>query len=117
MGKAQQVSGLALSSVMNCPIMLNETLRLNDQEARSGPVVFETGKKATEMESADEVMEAYFARLKYYTRAAAVSWNIAQQVLLEHRADPCNSLLNDETLDRGRRPPVGWRCCCQALHR
>jgi len=101
MGKAQQSTGLALASVMNCPIMLDEVLRFNHEEERCGPVVLETGKPATEMESADEIMQGYFNRLKYYTRVAATSWNIAQQVLLEHRADPCSSLLNDETLDRG----------------
>ena len=101
LGKAQQGSGLALAAVMNCPIMLNEVLRQSDQAAQCGSVVLAAGKKATEMESADEIMQAYFTRLKYYVRIAAVSWNIAQQVLLERRADPCSSFLNDETLERG----------------
>ena len=101
MGKAMQITGLPLAAVMNCPEVLAEVLRLNDQEARCGSVVLTAGKKATEMQSADEIMEAYFRRLKYYVRIAAVSWNIAQQVLMERRADPCNSLLNDEALERG----------------
>jgi len=101
MGKAMQSSGLAPGAVMNCPDVLSQVLHLNDQEARCGSVVLAAGKKATEMQSADEIMEAYFERLKYYVRTAAVSWNIAQQVLMEHRADPCNSLLMDETLQRG----------------
>jgi pyruvate-formate lyase len=53
------------------------------------------------MQSANELMEAYFERAKYYVRIAAVSWNIAQQVLMERRADPCSSLLHDEALERG----------------
>jgi pyruvate formate-lyase/glycerol dehydratase family glycyl radical enzyme len=101
MGKGMQSSGLAPGCVMNCPEVLSEVLRLNDQEARCGSVVLAAGKKATEMQSADELMEAYFERLKYYVRIGAVSWNIAQQVLMECRADPCNSLLMDETLQRG----------------
>jgi pyruvate-formate lyase len=101
MGKGMQSSGLAPGAVMNCSIMLNEVLRQSDQEVRCGSVVLAAGKKATEMQSADEIMEAYFERLKYYVRIGAVSWNIAQQVLMEHRADPCNSLLMDETLGRG----------------
>jgi len=101
MGKGMQSSGLAPGAVMNCPEVLNQVLRLNDQGARCGSVVLAAGKKATEMQSADEIMEAYFERLKYYVRTGAVSWNIAQQVLMEHRADPCNSLLMDETLERG----------------
>ena len=98
-GHAELRPGAA--AVMNCPEVLSEVLRLNDQEARCGSVVLAAGKKATEMQSADELMEAYFERLKYYVRIAAVSWNIAQQVLMEHRADPCNSFLMDETLERG----------------
>ncbi len=101
MGKGMQGSGLAPGCVMNCPEVLAEVLRLNDQEARSGPVVLLAGKKATEMESTQELMEAYFERLKYYVRIGSVSWNVAQQVLLDHKPDPCNSLLMDETLERG----------------
>ncbi len=101
MGKDMQGSGLATASIMNCPEVLGEVLRLNDQGARSGPLVLPAGKKATEMQSANELIEAYFERTKYYVRIAAVSWNIAQQVLMERRADPCSSLLNNETLDRG----------------
>ncbi|MHC4481695.1 MAG: pyruvate formate lyase family protein, partial [Planctomycetota bacterium] len=59
------------------------------------------GKKATEMQSADEILQAYLERVKYYVRITAVSWNIAQQVLMERKADPCNSFLMDETLERG----------------
>ncbi len=101
MGKAMQGSGLASASVMNCPEVLAEVLRINDQEARCGTVVFPAGKKAADMESANEVMDAYFERAKYYLKIAAVSWNIGQQVLMEHKPDPCNSFLMSETLERG----------------
>ncbi len=101
MGKAMQSTGLASAGCMNCVNVLDEVLRINDQEARCGSVVFAAGKKATEMQSADEILEAYFERVKYYVRITAVSWNIAQQVLMESKADPCNSFLMDETLERG----------------
>ncbi len=101
MGKGMQSSGLAPGAVMNCPEVLGEVLRFNDQGAKCGIVALEPGKKATQMQSANEIMEAYFERLEYYTRIARVSWNTAQQVLMERRADPCNSLLMSGTLDRG----------------
>jgi pyruvate formate-lyase/glycerol dehydratase family glycyl radical enzyme len=100
-GTGMLASGLAPGLEMNCPAVLNEVLHLNDQEARCGPVVSPAGKKATEMQSADEIMKAYFERLKYYVRIFRVSWNIAQQVLMERKPDPCYSLLLDETLQRG----------------
>ncbi len=100
-GQAIQGSGLASSAVMNCPEVLGEVLRLNDKGALCGSVVLDPGKKVTEMQSADELMAAYYERVKYYVRISAVSWNIAQQVLMAHKPDPCNSLLMNETLKRG----------------
>ena len=58
-------------------------------------------KNATEMQSADELLEAFLERVKYYSKIGQVSWNIAQQVLMDHKPDPANSLLNDVTLERG----------------
>ena len=64
MGKGMQSSGLAPGCVMNCPEVLGEVLRLNDQEARCGSVVLAAGKKATEMQSADEIfLGGIFQRL------------------------------------------------------
>ena len=100
-GKGMLLSGLAPGLEMNCPAVLGQVLHLNDQEARCGPVVLPAGKKVTEMQSANEIMEAYFERLKYNVRIFTVSWNIAQQVLMERKPDPCYSLLLDETLERG----------------
>jgi len=100
-GTGMVASGLAPGLEMNCPAVLDQVLHFNDQEARCGPVVLPAGKKATEMQSADEIMKAYFERLKYYVRIFTVSWNIAQQVLMERKPDPCYSLLLDETLQRG----------------
>ncbi len=101
MGQAVQGSGLAPGTSMNCIELFNEVLRLNDQKTQCGPVIFETGKKAAEMDSADELMEAYLKRMKYYAEIGNVSWNIAQQILMDRKPDPCNSLIMDETLERG----------------
>ena len=49
------------------------------------------------MQSAAEVMEAFLERVKYYVKISQVSWNIANQVLMDHKHDPCNSFLTDET--------------------
>ena len=101
MGKAQTVTGLVNVGVMNSAMVLEDILYRNDQETRSGHIVLPAGKKATEMQSAQELMEAYLERVKYLAKIGQVSWNIAQQVLMDHKPDPSNSLLNDETLERG----------------
>ena len=101
MGKAQTVTGLVNVGVMNSVMVLEDILYRNDQETRSGHIVLPAGKKATEMQSAQELMEAYLERVKYLAKIGQVSWNIAQQVLMDHKPDPSNSLLNDETLERG----------------
>ena len=98
MGKAQTVTGLVNVGVMNSAMVLEDILYRNDQETRSGHIVLPAGKKATEMQSAQELMEAYLERVKYLAKIGQVSWNIAQQVLMDHKPDPSNSLLNDETL-------------------
>jgi pyruvate-formate lyase len=100
-GKAQTVTGLVYVGILNSVLVLEDILYRNNQEARCGHVVFPAGKKATEMQSADEILEAFLERVKYYSKIGQVSWNIAQQVLMDHKPDPCNSLLNDETLGRG----------------
>jgi pyruvate formate-lyase/glycerol dehydratase family glycyl radical enzyme len=101
MGKAQTATGLVNVGVMNAVMVLEDILYRNDEEIRSGHIVFPAGKKATEMQSAEELLEAYLERVKYYAKIGQVSWNIAQQVLMDHKPDPSNSLLNDETLQRG----------------
>ncbi len=101
MGKAQTVTGLVNFGIMNSVMVLEDVLYRNDQEVRSGHIVLQAGKKVTEMQSAQELMEAYMERVKYYAKIGQVSWNIAQQVLMDHKPDPCNSILTDETLQRG----------------
>ena len=101
MGKAQTATGLVNFGVINAVMVLEDVLYRNDQEVRAGHIVLPAGNKAIEMQSAEELMEAYMERVKYYAKIGQVSWNIAQQVLMDHKPDPTNSLLNDETLQRG----------------
>jgi pyruvate-formate lyase len=100
-GKAQSSTGLVNFGILNAPMVLEDILYRNDQETRCGHVVFSAGKRSTEMESAQELLDAFLERVKYYAQIGQVSWNIAQQVLMDHKPDPCNSLLNDDTLGRG----------------
>jgi pyruvate-formate lyase len=101
MGGAQTVTGLVDLGIINAVMVLEDVLYRNDQEIRCGHIVLPAGKKVIEMQSADEMLEAYLERVKYYAKIGQVSWNIAQQVLMDHKPDPANSLLNDETLQRG----------------
>jgi len=101
MGKAQTATGLVNFGIINAVMVLEDVLYRNDQEVRAGHIVLPAGNKVIEMQSAEELMEAYMERVKYYAKIGQVSWNIAQQVLMDHKPDPSNSLLNDETLQRG----------------
>jgi pyruvate formate-lyase/glycerol dehydratase family glycyl radical enzyme len=101
MGKTVLSTGLVQVGAANLVKMLEEVLNSNDQEARCGPIVLPAGKKVTDMASADELMDAVFNRLHYYARIGAVAWNIAQQVLMDRKPDPANSLLTEDTLQRG----------------
>jgi len=101
MGKAVLSTGIDYVAIMAIPIVLDEVLHSNHQSKKAGHITLQAGRKATEMKSADELMEAFLNRIRYYTEIALVSWNLAQQVMMDHKPDPCNSLLMDETLQRG----------------
>jgi pyruvate formate-lyase/glycerol dehydratase family glycyl radical enzyme len=101
MGKAVLSTGVAQLGAANLVKILEEVLQGNDQEVRCGSIVLPAEKNVGDMESSDELMEAVFDRLLFYARIGAVSWNIGQQVVMERRPDPCNSLLLEETLQKG----------------
>jgi pyruvate-formate lyase len=101
MGSAQHTTGLMNVGVLNAPLVLEDVLYRNDQEIKSGHIVLPAGKKSIDMKSSDEFLEAYMERVKYYCKVGQVSWNIAQQVLMDYKPDPANSLLNDQTTERG----------------
>jgi pyruvate formate-lyase/glycerol dehydratase family glycyl radical enzyme len=58
-------------------------------------------KDAREMTSTDELLDAFLTRTLFYAKQMTYAWNIAQEVLMDTYPDPTNSLLYDETLDRG----------------
>ncbi len=101
MGKAGLSTGVDYVAVMNLPIVLEEVLHSNHQSTNTGHIVLPAGVKVTEMSSADELLEAFLNRIKYYVQIAQISWNIAHQVMMDNKPDPCNSLLMDETLQQG----------------
>jgi pyruvate formate-lyase/glycerol dehydratase family glycyl radical enzyme len=101
MGKTVLSTGLAQLGAANMVKILEDVLNSNDQEVRCGPIVLPAGKKVTDMGSAEELMDAVFNRLLFHARIGAVSYNIGQQVIMNHRPDPTNSLLTEDTLQRG----------------
>ncbi len=58
-------------------------------------------KDAREMQSADELLEAFLQRVSFYCQQMTFGWNIAQEMLMSTYPDPVNSLLLDEPLERG----------------
>lgn len=101
MGKMVVGTGLGELGGFNMLLAFQEVLFKNDQETRSGCIVLPAGKNPSEMESAEELLEALLNRVLFYARVGAVSWNIGQQIIMEYRPDPCNSLLMDGSLERG----------------
>jgi len=81
--------------------MLEEVLYQHSQNVDCGPVHLDATKDPVLMKSADELLDAMMDRVYFHTRVSVVSWNIAQQVLMDYKVDPCNSLLLDSCLDRG----------------
>ena len=101
MGKTVAGTGLGEIAMINMPKVLEEVLYQNTDEVRSGSLVLPGGRDVREMGSADELMDAVLNRVLFYTKVGAVSWNIAQQVLMDYKPDPCNSFLLEEPAERG----------------
>jgi benzylsuccinate synthase len=101
MGKTVAATGLIEIGGVNLVKTLEEVLNANEQEVESGAIVLASGKDVREMKSADELMDAVLKRVGFYTEVGVVSWNIAQQVLMDHKPDPCNSFLLLEPMERG----------------
>ena len=58
-------------------------------------------KDLREMQSADEVLDAFLQRALFYAKQMVLAWNVAQEVLMSTNPDPVNSLLLDGPLERG----------------
>jgi pyruvate-formate lyase len=101
MGKAIQSTGAPWIGTANMVTMLEEILYQNDQELSSGCLHLPAGRNVRDMQSADELMEALLKRMLFYTQLGTVSWNIAQQIIMDYKPDPCNSLLHEDTMERG----------------
>ena len=101
MGKAVQSTGVPWVGTANMPKMMEEVFQANDQELRSGCLVLPAGKNVQDMKSAEELMQAVLDRTLFYTKLGTVSWNIAQQIIMNHKPDPCNSFLLEEPMERG----------------
>ena len=101
MGKTVQATGAPWVGTVNLVKVLEEVLYQNDQEVRCGSIVLAKGKNIGEMKSADELMQAVLDRVLFYTKIGTLSWNIAQQIIMQHKPDPCNSFLLEEPAERG----------------
>ena len=58
-------------------------------------------KDPRDMQSADELLDAFLQRTLFYVTQMTLAWNLAQEVLMKTYPDPVNSLLLDEPLERG----------------
>lgn len=101
MGKTVQSTGAPWIGTANMLKVFEEVLYQNDQELKAGCLTLPPGKKATDMQSSDELLEALLNRMLFYTKLGTVSWNIAQQIIMDHKPDPCNSFLHEDTMERG----------------
>jgi pyruvate-formate lyase len=97
-GKAIGATGNGTTGALFATKLLDEVLGLfKVPDAPGRPEI----KDPSEMQSADEILDAYCERLLFNMKIGVHSWNLAQQVIMEYNPDPCNSLLIDETLERG----------------
>jgi pyruvate-formate lyase len=86
---------------LNIVGMLEEVLYDPDRTQDCGPFHLNASKNPRQMESADEMLDAMMERVEFYTRISTVSWNVAHQTLMDHKADPCTSFLTDDCLYSG----------------
>ena len=86
---------------MILPKILEEALReggpVGDPDRPDKPKT----KDPREMQSADELLDAFLQRVLFYTKQMTFAWNLAQEVLMNTYPDPVNSLLLSEPLERG----------------
>ena len=99
-GKYQITTGAAGVGGMILPKVLEETLYEGGPGNPKRPDKPIT-KDPREMKSCDEVLDAMMERVLFYCKELKISWDVAQEVLMNTYPDPCNSLLLDEPLERG----------------
>lgn len=97
-GRAIGASGILNAGGIIAIKLLEEVLGLFEPPTAPGMPQL---KEPREMTSADEVLDAFCERLLFHSKVGVNTWNLAQQILMEYRPDPCNSLLMDEAVERG----------------
>jgi pyruvate formate-lyase/glycerol dehydratase family glycyl radical enzyme len=97
-GKAITSTGMSEVGALFPVKLLEEILGLFEPPPAPGRPEL---KDPRQMDSADELLDAFCERLLFYTRIGVNSWNLGHQVLMEYNPDPCNSFLLDEALERG----------------
>jgi len=97
-GKSYDSTGLGTAGAVYATKLLNEVLGLFESPYVPGKPEL---KDPRQMGSADEILDAFCELMYFYTKVGINSWNVGQQIIMECFADPCNSLLLDEALERG----------------
>ncbi len=86
---------------MLAPKVLEEVLYEGGPAGNEGRPDKPKTKDPREMQSADELLDAYLVRALFYVKELTSAWDIVQNVLMETVPDPANSLLYDEPLEQG----------------
>jgi len=97
-GRTVVATGMACVGGIYAAKMLEEVLGLFSAPHVAGKPAIGDPRK---MRSADELLEAVLEQLLWNARIGVHSWNVAHEILMEYRPDPCNSFLLDEALERG----------------
>jgi formate C-acetyltransferase len=86
---------------MILPKVLEEVLHQGGPDGNPGRPDKPRTRDPREMRSADELIDAFCERVRFYAHQMKISWDLAQVILMDTNPDPCNSLLKDEPLEAG----------------
>lgn len=101
-GRYHITTGAAGVGGMLLPKVLEEAIHQGGPHGNGDRADKPVTKDPREMESADELLDAMLERVMFYAKTMKVSWDIAQQILMDTYPDPTNSLLLDEPLETGQ---------------
>ena len=82
------------------PKLLEYALFQGDDAFGTGPMARPRTRDPREMSSAEEILDAWAEHLLFYTKIAAVGWNIGQEMETIFNPDPLNSFLMDRCVER-----------------
>jgi formate C-acetyltransferase len=100
-GKYQITTGAAGVGGLILPKVLEEALHQGGPNGNPNRPDKPKTKDPREMQSCDELLDAMLERVLFYAKEMKVSWDLAQEVLMNTYPDPCNSLLLEGPLNRG----------------